>query len=111
MDIDIRFGTLADLEAYTQLLQQTYVQAYVNYELGLTPDCFSTEIFNNLDTQKYLQSHLINTSTQKTWLAWNGDKLVGSITCILINDHEAELTGFYVHPDHQGKGIGKELYD
>lgn len=106
----IRLAELSDLPSYTELLQQTYAATYANEALGLTKECFSPEIFANKNTQEYLQSHLTNSDTQKTWLAFVDEKLVGSITCILKNKNEAELTGFYVHPDFQGKGIGKKLY-
>jgi ribosomal protein S18 acetylase RimI-like enzyme len=109
--MQIRFGTSADLNQYTDLLQKTYQQAYTNEELGLTPACFSKEIFASQHTQDYLRSHLINNDTQKTWLAFEGKELIGSVTCIIKDDREAELTGFYVSARYQGKGLGRQLYD
>ena len=100
-----------DIKQYTDLLQKTYQDAYTDESIGLTADCFSKEIFANKDTQEYLQSHLIDTGTQKTWLAFDEDRLVGAVTCIHKNNNEAELTGFYVHPRYQGFGIGNKLYD
>jgi ribosomal protein S18 acetylase RimI-like enzyme len=106
----IRSSKLADIEEYTDLLQTTYVSAYVNHGIGLTDDCFSKEIFASDETQEYLKSHLLDTDQQKTWLACEDDRLVGAITAIIMSDVEAELTGYYVHPDCQGQGIGKKLY-
>ena len=110
MKTTIKLASLKDLKKYTDLLQQTYQSAYTNEKLGLTADCFSKEIFATDNTQDYLKSHLINNHSQKTWLAFKDHVLVVSITCILENDDEAELTGFYVHPDYQGQGVGKKLY-
>lgn len=109
--MDIQIATLDNLKKYTELLQKTYQEAYVNKEISLTVDCFSKEIFENDDTQKYLRSHLSNSEKQKTWLAFEGDLLIGAVTCILVHNDKAELTGFYVHPNHQGKGIGSKLYE
>lgn len=107
----IRTAKAEDLAQYTSLLQQTYEYAYTNEGLGLTADCFSPEIFSSKDTQDYLKSHLIVSNVQNTWLATENDMLIGSITCIIKSDDEAEITGFYVHPKFQGKGIGKKLYE
>ncbi|MCK5080966.1 MAG: hypothetical protein KAQ63_02280, partial [Candidatus Moranbacteria bacterium] len=95
MDTIIRESKPKDLEQYTDLLQQTYQHAYTKENIGLTADCFSKEIFNNPATQKYLKSNLINTLNQKTWLIFDSDKLIGSITCFLKDAKEAELKGFY----------------
>lgn len=111
MKFEIRNATDQDLEKYTDLMQQTFQVTYVNKEIGLTADCFSKTVFSTTDTQQYLSSLLQDTNEHKTWLAFKGGELVGSITCIIKNDHEAELTGFYVRPDKQGLGIGKRLYD
>ena len=110
MRITIRLATRGDLKEYTNLLQATYEDAYTDESLGLTKECFSKEVFATDNTQKYLKSHLVNTNKQKTWLAFIRSKMIGAVTCIIKNKNEAELTGFYVAPEYQGKGIGKKLY-
>jgi ribosomal protein S18 acetylase RimI-like enzyme len=110
MDLEIRVARKSDLAAYTDLLQRTYQVSYVNKNLGLTSECFSKEIFNTPDTQKYLTSNLVNNSNQKCWLAFVENKLVGSISIIEEKDIY-ELRGFYVDPAFQGKGIGKKLWN
>ncbi len=109
--MEIRTANLEDIEQYTDLLQQTYQHAYIKESIGLTADCFSREIFNSDDTQKYLKTSLVDTANQKTWLAFDGNKLIGSVTCALENSQKAELKGFYVRKEYQGQGIGKKLYD
>lgn len=97
------------MQRYTKFLQKAYEDAYTNEELGLTKDCFSEEIFNTPDTQKYLASNLELNDSQKCWLSFDGGKLVGSVT-IIERDKNYELRGFYVDAAYQGKGIGKQLW-
>jgi RimJ/RimL family protein N-acetyltransferase len=108
MNLKIRLANKSDLKEYTQLLQKTYQESYTNPTIGLTKECFSEKIFNSLDTQKYLKSNLIQNNDQRAWLAFDGTKLVGSIT-VIKRYEEYELRGFYVAIDYQGKGIGKAL--
>jgi len=110
MNLTIRNSNLRDLHKYTDLLQQTYESSYINNKIGLTKECFSKEIFNSIDTQNYLKTKLINSSTQKTWLVFSNSKLIGSATCKIIDKDKAEFSGFYVLPDFQNQGIGKMLY-
>jgi len=109
MRVSIRLSRKSDIRQYTKLLQRTYQDAYTSEKLGLTKDCFSMKVFSTPDTQKYLKSSLIINKKQKTWLAFIGKKLVGSIT-MTESGKEFELRGFYVSPQHQGKGIGKQLW-
>ncbi|HOR01775.1 MAG TPA: GNAT family N-acetyltransferase [Candidatus Woesebacteria bacterium] len=110
MNIKVRLANKKDLKDYTNLLQITYEFSYVNPEIGLTRECFSSQVFNTSDTQKYLKTKLINSPTQKTWLAFNDKKLIGSATCKIIDENKAEFSGYYVLPKYQHQGIGKMLY-
>lgn len=110
MNFTIRLAKENDIQKYTEFLQQAYESTYTNNQIGIVKECFSKEVFNTLDTQKYIKSHLINSTDQKTWLVFSDKKLIGSMTCIIKNNQEAELTGFYVHKNYQNKGIGKKLY-
>jgi GNAT superfamily N-acetyltransferase len=109
MKIQIRFGRKSDLSMYTKMLQKTYQNAYTNVKLGLTKDCFSIEVFNSQNNQNYLESNLYVNNHQKCWLAFENKELVGSIS-IIECENNYELRGFYVEPEHQGKGIGKRLW-
>ena len=110
MNIQIRLARKSDLPEYTNLLQKTYQDAYTNESIGLTKECFSEEIFDSPDTQKYLASNLVVNDKQKCWLAFLGSQLVGSIS-IIEREKDYELRGFYVATQHQGKGIGKKLWN
>lgn len=109
MEISIRFARKSDIKAYTDLLQKTYQITYTNEKLGLTKACFSRKVFSTPDTQKYLRSNLVINRKQKTWLAFLGSKLVGSITAV-NKGKECETRGFYVARKYQGRGIGKRLW-
>ena len=110
MNFSLRLAKPTDLEQYTNLLQQTYEFTYTNAEIGLIKECFSPQVFNTPDSQKYLSSKLINSPHQKTWLVFNDKKLIASATCKIIDENKAEFSGFYVLPDYQHHGIGKKLY-
>lgn len=110
MNYHIRLAKSSDLKQYTNLFQQTYESAYVNPKIGLTKECFSQQVFNTDNTQTYLKSKLINSLTQKTWLAFDDKQLIASATCKIIDENQAEFSGFYVLPDFQHQGIGKTLY-
>lgn len=109
MTISIRLAKKRDLKEYTNLHQRTYQEAYANEKIGLTKECFSKELLSSPNMQKYLKSNLILTSKQKTWLAFSRSKMIGSITCI-DKGEECELRGFYVVPEYQGQGMGKQLF-
>jgi ribosomal protein S18 acetylase RimI-like enzyme len=108
--LHIRIAKPEDILQYTDLLQRAYSAAYVNVDVGLKAEHFSKEVFESTVTQDYLGSFLIDADTQKTWLAFDDSRLVGAISCILKDENEAEVAGFYVSPERQGQGIGKRLY-
>lgn len=110
MNIQIRLAKKTDLPEYTKLLQKTYQNTYPNEEIGLTKECFSEEIFNSPDTQKYLASNLVVNDKQRCWLTFVDDELVGSIG-IIEREQDYEMRGFYVATQRQGKGIGKKLWN
>jgi len=107
--VNIRLAKKSDIKKYTVLLQKTYQNAYTNEKIGLTKNCFSKKVFSTEDSQNYLKSSLVINAKQKTWIAFSGTKLIGSIT-IISKGKECELRGFYVDTKYQGKGIGKQLW-
>ena len=66
MNTSIRIADIKDIERYTDLLQRTYQDAFTNESIGITPDCFSKEVFATDGSQEYLRSHLIDNDFQKT---------------------------------------------
>jgi ribosomal protein S18 acetylase RimI-like enzyme len=109
MKITVREAKPSDLTQYTDLLQRTYQLAYTNESIGLTKDCFSKEVFKTQNTQEYLKSKITRSTDHKTRLAIVDNKIAGSIT-LSYNENFCELSGFYVLPEFQGKGIGSRLF-
>ena len=109
MNIILRESVQTDLANYTSMMQETYENAYVDDSIGLTKECFSNRVFDSDDTQSYLKSKLMNTDNQKSWVALDAGRIIGSI---VVEDKgvDYELTGFYVLPSYQGHGIGKKLW-
>lgn len=110
MNLGIRPATPNDFSIYSTLLQKTYQDAYIDVAEGLTKECFSKEVFSSPRIQDYLKSNLIVNDTQKCWLAFEGDKLIGTVGIRKRSD-DYELYGFYVATEYQGKGIGKKLWE
>ena len=110
MEISVRPAKQSDLSQYTGLHQRVYQDAYTNEAIGLTKERFSKEVFDTPDTQRYLRTNLEVNDRQRCWLAFFGPQLVGSITVVERED-DYELRGFYVATEHQGKGIGKQLWE
>ena len=109
MTVRIRPSMSGDLAAYTVMMQATYESAYVDESIGLTKACFSPEVFASDDTRDYLQSKLVNNDTQKSWMAVDEGAIIGAVT-IEAHGSECKLSGFYVLPDYQGRGVGTMLW-
>lgn len=109
MAISIRLSKKDDVKAYSDFLQPIYEEFYPSKKLGLGKEHFSKEIFATDREQSYLISNLEVNNKQKTWLAFEGKELIGSIT-ITDEGKECELKGFYVATKYQGKGLGKRLW-
>jgi N-acetylglutamate synthase-like GNAT family acetyltransferase len=50
-------------------------------------------------------------STACLWIAEIDGKTIGSIGIVPDSKSEAQLRWFLVHPDHRGRGLGRELLD
>jgi ribosomal protein S18 acetylase RimI-like enzyme len=109
MKVSIRPAETRDLASYTKMMQKTYEDAYIDESIGLSKECFSKEVFNSNSTQEYLASKLVNDLKRKTWLAVDRSKIIGSVT-IEDDGNNYEMTGFYVLPNYQRTGIGKQLW-
>lgn len=109
MNVELRLARPDDVIQYTAMMQATYTASYVNESIGLTPDQFSEQVFASDDTQRYIRSKLIQTSTHTTWVAVADARLIGAVT-VEDKDDECEMSGFYVLSAYQRRGIGKQLW-
>jgi len=110
MEIEIRKAKLSDLEKYADLLQRTYQITYTDDKIGLKKEYFDKKYWQTQQAVEYLKSHLLNSQTKASWLAFDKNKLIGSVSCSIIDNKNAWLSGFYVDTKYQCKGIGKKLY-
>lgn len=56
----------------------------------------------------------INLSLKSPWqlfAAWEGETLLGWVGLLLRSANSATIRGWYVKPDHRGKGVGSALLD
>jgi len=51
------------------------------------------------------------TNFETVWSAWDGDKLVGMVCAMDDGIMTAYVHYLLVHPDYQGKGVGKALIE
>ncbi len=110
MNIVIREAQSSDFDQYSNLLQQTYETCCVNNSIGLTKACFSKEMMSTEESVNFLRSYLKITPTHKAWVAALDGKIVGAISCEIKSQLEGEIVAFYVLPQYQDQGIGKQLY-
>ncbi len=45
------------------------------------------------------------------WIAWAGDRRLGSIFCVRLDDHTAKLRLFLLEPQARGRGLGRRLLE
>lgn len=105
--IEIRLASPDDREAIMQVNRLAWQQAY--------QDIFSADEMNRLFSGLIKQQGTWLDKRKDrlgTFLATENDKVLGFIgMASLKEDNAAEITSFYLLPDEQGKGIGKQLWD
>ena len=75
--------------------------------------------WRDLEETRERYKRLIEKGDQEFWVVGEGDELIGEIHIFWVSDdHEladgrgrAYLSTFRVHPDYQGRGIGKQLFE
>lgn len=55
----------------------------------------------------FLRSH--DPARERGWIAWQGDRRLGSIFCVRLSDKVAKLRLFFLEPEARGKGLGRQL--
>lgn len=108
--IIIRPALWPDLTSYIDLIQRTSQATYVSPAIGMTPDLFSPQVYDQPWLYDYLAARLKPDSPVKVWVAEHGTQLVGTIG-VSEADAGCELLGLYVDARYQGQGIGHQLWD
>jgi GNAT superfamily N-acetyltransferase len=103
----IRLATSADREAILQVNRLSWQQAYQSI--------FSPEEISRLFKGEIKQQgSWLGKRKERlgTFLAEENGKILGFIgMAALLNDTAAEITSFYLLPQEQGKGLGKQLWE
>lgn len=55
----------------------------------------------------FLRNH--DPSRERGWVAWQGERRIGSIFCVRLSDKVAKLRLFLLEPEARGLGIGRQL--
>lgn len=110
VDVLVNDASLSDLEAITNFMQPVYADTYPN-DHGIRRDMFENDTFHK-HLRDYLETELGN---HRTFLltATLQDHIVGTIGLKFdeLDSSRAEIWGFYVSPDLQGRGIGTALWE
>lgn len=95
--IEIRKIEMDDYEQVIEMIKTTIMISFHD----LYPELLKTAICEKYD----LESFIVSAKEIEMWVAKENDNIVG-----IIGLQENRVRTFYVHPEKQGKGIGKNLY-
>lgn len=80
---------------------------------GYSDDAYgiSEDDIRSIDFKEQLAQwrHMLLSPSYKTWVAREGDNVVGWVALYKAVDKEHEILGPYVLPDHKGKKLGSDL--
>jgi len=110
--IEIMEAVQVDVPGIEEVLYRTWLATYPNEEFGITIDDIEDRFKNRMSKEilekrkKYIASHSIN---ELALVAKKAGKVVGFCRVIRREDKN-ELLAIYVLPEHQGRGVGKLLW-
>jgi ribosomal protein S18 acetylase RimI-like enzyme len=112
-EIEIVRASPRDVRGMQEVYYKTWLATYPNEELGITTDDIEDQ-FKDTFTEEGLEKtaeHLANPPEGQTvLLAKEGNEVVGVCRAI-VSDDKNELRTIYILPEHQGKGIGRKLWE
>ena len=96
-----------------EVLRDTWIATYPNKELGISEadiiDSYK-DLFTEDSIKKYQERIRNFPDSIQTFVAKDGERIVG-VCRVIIEKDSNELKMLYVHPDYQGKGIGRALWE
>lgn len=95
--VDIRKIEIDDYEKVIEMIKNTIMISFDN----LYPEALKNAIAKKYDREDFV----LSAQEVEMWIALENDIVVG-----IIGLQENRVRTFYVHPEHQGKGIGRMLY-
>lgn len=109
MDIHIRKSETNDSKVFQNVCFEAYRDAYVYEELGFTEDLLSREIFFNDSITSYFSELVTPAEGKFSYVAVVNNAVVGGV---IVDTKDAyHISGFYVKPEFQGKGVGHRLWE
>ncbi len=100
----VRSGAVGDLAAITDIY---------NHYVRTSPATFDLEPVS-LENRREWMSHYGSSGRHRLLVAAEGSTITGYANCGRVREKPGYLTSVeftvYVHPDHQGRGIGTRLY-
>ncbi len=83
---------------------------YARPEVGIMPEMLSEEVFSSSDMVAWYAEMCAATEINKAWIAQDQtQQTIGTIGAEHRKDY-VELHSFYVAPEVQGQGLGRELF-
>jgi len=111
--ITISIATPQDAEGVDKVFYKTWLVTYPNEEAGITVDDIEDRFKDRLTEEgvKKASEKIANPPEgSTTFIAKEGDMIVG-VCRIIVSEQENRIGAIYVLPEHQGKGIGKKLWE
>lgn len=105
LELTIRQATSIDQRAIHRVNRLAWENAY-------------THIFTPAEIRALFDNHMRQHATWlqrrrkrlPTFVAQQGNTIIGFIGCSLLDNDEGEVTTLYVHPHYQQQGVGKRLW-
>lgn len=114
-EFTIEHMQLEDIEDATKMRLQSWLDTYVNDELGVTREWIEARNLRHLSDERIRsrRERYLKRIEQGTFAAWvardNAGKIIGSTTPFTDDDGVQHLGSLYVEKSWQGKGMANEL--
>lgn len=110
--VAIKEAAPEDAGAILRLLYDTWMDTYPNKELGITKEQIQ-EYFSPKLTEEAVKQYAVGIERSakniRTYIAKEGEKIIG-VARAVVHKSKNQLQVLYIHPSHQGKGVGGLLY-
>lgn len=115
-EVTIQPAAVANLPDIIAVHKAAYAKAYINPNLGITEQLLYDHVYDEqydrpsfgARLDEYHSERSIRDASTRYVAAWLGTTIVGFATT-LRKEPGGFLDGLYIHPDHQGTGVGRLL--
>ncbi len=97
-----------DAEEIRNIQRDAWFKTYPNKELGITSEDIQLENFEDPERVRRWQRSIETKDNSNIWVAKEGTHVIGF--CMATSrDGLHDLRALYVHPNYQGRGVGRQL--